>query len=138
VHLGRPIKILNTTIEREINRQVAQYDLTGSQGRIIGYLRHHLNEEICQKDLEREFELSHPTMSSILSRMESKGIIVTAPLPKDRRFKKVALTQKGLALEQEIFSYIENIESRLVTGFTEAEKKEVAELLHRMIQNLSE
>ncbi len=138
MHLSRQIKVLNTILEREINRQLASYDLTGGQGRIVGYLSHHLDEETCQKDLEREFELSHPTMSSILSRMESKGIIVTAPLPQDKRFKTIALTEKGLALDREIHSSIENMEARLVAGFTEAEKQEARELLHRMIQNLTE
>jgi DNA-binding MarR family transcriptional regulator len=136
--LSRQIKVLNTILEREINHQLASYGLTGGQGRIVGYLSHHLEQETCQKDLEREFELSHPTMSSILSRMASKGIIVTAPLPQDKRFKTIALTEKGLELDREIHSSIENMEARLVTGFTEAEKQEVRELLHRMIQNLTE
>lgn len=116
---------------------MAQFDLTGGQGAIIGHLRHHPNQEICQKDLEREFELSHPTMSSILSRMENKGIIATAPLAKDKRYKKVVLTDKGLALDREIFSHIEEMETRLLAGFTEEEKAAAFELLRRMIQNIS-
>lgn len=138
MHIGRMVKILNTSIEREMNRELAQFDLTGGQGAIMGYLTHHPGQEICQKDLEREFELSHPTMSSILSRMENKGIITTAPLEKDKRYKKISLTEKGLDLDREIFSRIEKMESRLLEGFSEDEKSEAFKLMHRLIQNISE
>ena len=138
MHIGRMVKVLNTAIERDLNRELAQFDLTGSQGAIMGYLTHHPGREICQKDLEREFELSHPTMSSILCRMESKGIIATAPLEKDKRYKKISLTEKGIALDREIFSRIEKMESRLLNGFSEDEIAEAFKLMHRLIQNISE
>jgi len=138
VHLGRMIKILNTTIERDMNRTLAKYDLTGGQGAILGYLVHHPGVEICQKDLEKEFELSHPTISSILARMEAKGIISTEPLEKDKRFKKVVLTEKGILLDREIFSHIEENEARLTSGFSEGEKQKIIELLNRVLQNINE
>lgn len=137
MHLGRMIKILNTTIERDMNRTLAKFDLTGGQGAILGYLVHHPEIEICQKDLEKEFELSHPTMSSIVARMEAKGIVSTEALEKDRRFKKIVLTEKGKALDREVFSFIEENDARLMHGFSEEEKQKMIELLYRMMQNVN-
>ena len=131
------IKILNTTIERDMNRTLAKFDLTGGQGAILGYLVHHPEIEICQKDLEKEFELSHPTMSSIVARMEAKGIVSTEALEKDRRFKKIVLTEKGKALDREVFSFIEENDARLMHGFSEEEKQKMIELLYRMMQNVN-
>ena len=135
MHFGRLIKTLNTTIERNINRQLAKYDLTGTQGIIIGYLSHNQDKEICQKHLEREFDLSHPTMSSILTRMESKGLIATSPLPKDRRYKKVFITEKGLDLDKDIFASIEEMEAKMVTGLSEEQQNELKSLLNVLIKN---
>jgi DNA-binding MarR family transcriptional regulator len=120
-----------------MNRQLAKYDLTGTQGIVIGFLKRNQDKEICQKNLEREFDLSHPTMSSILNRLESKGLIATAPLPKDRRYKKVFLTEKGLALDKEIFASIEKLEAKMCTGLSEVQQVELASLLNAIIQNIS-
>jgi DNA-binding MarR family transcriptional regulator len=136
LHFGRLIKTLNTAIERDINRQLAKFDLTGTQGTIIGFLRHNQDREICQKNLEQEFALSHPTMSSILTRMESKGLIGTAPLPKDKRYKKVFLTEKGLALDKEIAASIDKYEAKMCTGLSEEQQIEIKAYLNVLIKNL--
>jgi DNA-binding MarR family transcriptional regulator len=129
--------MLNTAMEREMNRQLAKYDLTGTQGSIIGYLRHNPEKEICQKHLELEFDLSHPTMSSILARLESKELIATVPLPKDRRYKKVFLTEKGLALDKEIFANIEKMETKMRTGLSEDQQNELISLINVVLQNIT-
>ena len=137
MHIGRLVKILNTAIQKDMNRRLAEFDLTGGQGIILGYLAHHQEGEICQKHLEQEFELSHPTMSSILSRMEEKDLIVTSPLEKDKRYKKVAISEKGIALDKQVFTYIEDMEAQLASDLTEEEKSQVIEILQKMIRNIS-
>ena len=66
------IKVLNTAIERILNKELAEYDITYTQATVIGYLKHHPEQDICQKDIEINLGLTHPTVSSILSRMEEK------------------------------------------------------------------
>ncbi len=138
MHFGRLIKTLNTAIERDINRQLAKFDLTGTQGIIIGFLRHNQDKEICQKNLEQEFALSHPTMSSILTRMENKGLIGTAPLPKDKRYKKVFLTEKGLALDKEIANSIDIFEEKMCTGLSEEQQIQIKSYLNLLIKNITD
>ena len=76
-------------------------------------------------------------MSSIVARMEAKGIVSTEALEKDRRFKKIVLTEKGKALDREVFSFIEENDARLMHGFSEEEKQKMIELLYRMMQNVN-
>ncbi len=137
MHIGRLIKILDITIEREMNRQLAQFDLTSTQGRILGFLNANQKNEVCQKDIEQEFSLSHPTMSNILQRMETKEMIFTAPLPQDRRFKKVSLTEKGKSLHQEILNHIEKMETQMRVGLPETKQEELISMLNSLIQNIS-
>ena len=137
MYIGRLVKALNITIEREMNRQMAQFDLTSAQGRILGFLNANQGKEVCQKDIEQEFGLSHPTMSNILKRMEIKELISTAPLPQDRRYKKVTLTEKGKSLHQEIINHIGIIEAQMRVGLTETQQEELISMLNLLIQNIS-
>ena len=65
-----------------MSRQMQDMDLTAAQARIVGYLFHH-DMPPCARDLEEYFELSHPTVSGLLSRMEAKGFIRMEPDEKD-------------------------------------------------------
>jgi DNA-binding MarR family transcriptional regulator len=50
----------------------------------------------------------------------------------------VVLTEKGILLDREIFSHIEENEARLTSGFSEGEKQKIIELLNRVLQNINE
>ena len=90
------IKVLNTAIERILNKELAEYDITYTQATVIGYLKHHPEQDICQKDIEINLGLTHPTVSSILSRMEEKNMIETRNMASDRRYKYIDLTEKAM------------------------------------------
>lgn len=46
-------------------------------------------------DLARAFQVTKATMTNTLQRLESKGLVVLAPDPKDGRSKNVDITAKG-------------------------------------------
>ena len=130
------VKILNTTIERNVNKELAAYQITAAQADILIYLHRHPDDTICQKDIEAALSLSHPTVSSILKRLEEKKLITTAPLPDDHRFKQINLTPKSQAVISDLFKKIDNIYLQAVKGFTSDEINHFTEFLHRMKDNL--
>lgn len=69
------IKMLNTAIERVMNREMSDLGLTYTQTTVIGYLLENRGQDICQRDIEYNLGLTHPTVSSILNRMEANGLI---------------------------------------------------------------
>ncbi len=114
---------------------LAKMDLTSAQGRIIGYLAHQAQPP-CARDIEEVFQLSHPTVSGLLSRLEKKGFIRLDPDPVDRRCKRVVLLPKGNACNEVIRLQIQENEDRIVQGFSEAEKEQFLNYLQRAMDNM--
>ncbi|MCD7948933.1 MAG: MarR family transcriptional regulator [Erysipelotrichaceae bacterium] len=129
------IKILNTAIENILNKEYAEFDITYTQATVIGYLNQHRDEEICQRDIEHALGLSHPTMSSILKRLEEKKLIRTQPLATDRRYKKIELTDNSMKMVDTIQEKMDCISDRLMQGISQSEEAEFVRVMDKIIQN---
>lgn len=129
-------KILNTAIERLLNQEMAELNITYTQATVIGYLSMHKGDEICQKDLEIGLGLTHPTLNSILSRLEDKELIQTEPLSSDRRYKKIALTTKSEEMHVVIKEKIMKISNRVFQGFDSEEQLLLGRMIEKSINNL--
>jgi len=133
--MGHRIKVLHFLMEQQMNRELAAQDLTSAQGRIIGYLCQQ-EQAPCARDLEEFFHLSHPTVSGLLNRMESKGLIEFRTDGMDRRIKRIYPLEKGMASFQQIVQSIKENEERMVRGFLPEEKELFGKLLERATHNL--
>lgn len=129
-------KILNTAIERVLNQEMAELDITYTQATVIGYLNMNKNSEICQKDIEHALGLTHPTVSSILNRLEEKSLILTEPLESDRRYKKIILTDKSSSMTSAIKGKIEKIEEKLFSGLSKKEIENLSNVINKLLINI--
>ena len=118
-----------------MDNALEKMELTAAQGRIMGYLAH-CKEPPCPRDLETEFQLSHPTVSGILSRLEQKGFIELRTDPDDRRCKRIYVLPKGKECHALMHETIQETERRIVDGFTPEEQEQFADLLQRAITNM--
>ena len=134
-HYGHSLRILHGCTDQFLSAAVTQMDLTPVQSRVVGYLAHR-SEPPCAKDVEEEFQLSHPTVSGILSRLEKKAFVEFRPDPADRRCKRIYVLEKGWELIGQIHRIINENEDRIVDGFTEEEKQQFAAFLERAIRNM--
>lgn len=134
-HYGHYLRILHGCTDQFLSAAVTQMDLTPVQSRVVGYLAHR-SEPPCAKDVEEEFQLSHPTVSGILSRLEKKGFVEFRPDPADRRCKRIYVLEKGWEHIGQIHRIINENEDRIVDGFTEEEKQQFAAFLERAIRNM--
>ena len=105
-HLGHRVRILSQAIRQAIDRKLCDLDLTGQQSFIIRYLSERQGEVVYPKDIERRFNLTHPTVSGLLQRLESKGFLTCEPDPDDRRYKRIVLTEKAAECQKEIWQHI--------------------------------
>ena len=134
-HYGHYLRILHGCTAQFLSAAVTQMDLTPVQSRVVGYLAHR-SEPPCAKDVEEEFQLSHPTVSGILSRLEKKAFVEFRPDPADRRCKRIYVLEKGWEHIGQIHRIINENEDRIVDGFTEEEKQQFAAFLERAIRNM--
>ena len=130
-------KILNTAIERILNKEMAELDITYTQATVIGFLNLNQSKDICQKDIEHGLGLTHPTVSSILNRLEDKKLIATEPFENDRRYKKIVLTNKSSDMALAIKEKKRKITERLFTGFTEDDAEMLSAIIKRLIANIT-
>ena len=71
--IGLLTKSINNAIEKERNRYLAEYDLTAAQSDVLRFVAtaNARGIEINQVDIEKEFNLSNPTVTGILKRLEA-------------------------------------------------------------------
>jgi DNA-binding MarR family transcriptional regulator len=116
-----------TFILRDIHNQIRQVIHKSSprfekgprsqlQGGILGYLYHHGDQPVYQKDLEKEFRISRATASNTLQVMEREGLIVRKALDKDARLKRIRLTEEAYQNHRQIEAQMELIEARMTGG----------------------
>ncbi|MBO5892318.1 MAG: MarR family transcriptional regulator [Oscillospiraceae bacterium] len=132
---GHSIRVLHWCTDQTISNALAEMDLTAAQGRIIGFLAHR-KEPPCSRDIEAQFQLSHPTVSGLLSRLEKKGFLEFRPDNLDGRCKRIFLLEKGLKCHELIHKTIHANEQTIVSDFTEEEKALFSHFLDRAIQNM--
>ena len=134
---GYLIRILQNCMDQAMTSALASMELTGAQGHIMGFITHR-KEPPCAKDIEEAFQLSHPTVSGLLARLEKKGFIEFRPDEKDRRYKRIYILEKGRQLHETIHAAIDSNEHKLVQDFTEEEKEQFHALLLRALHNMGE
>ena len=132
---GHYIRVLHWCTDQVITHALAQMDLTAAQGHIMGLLSHQ-KEPLCSRDVARALELSHPTVSGLLARMERKGFLQLRQDPRDKRARRIHLLPRGMECVAQIEEVIRANEQRMVRDFTEEERQRFMEYLDRAIVNL--
>lgn len=129
------IKMLNTAVERIMNQEMSALGITYTQATIIGFLIENQGKEVCQRDIEASLGLTHPTVSGVLSRMESNEMILTAPMPADRRYKKIILTDKAASLSEQINEIYKQAKARLFEGVTAEQREQMNAAVRTILKN---
>jgi|AKZA01.1.fsa_nt_gi Transcriptional regulators len=135
--LGIMIKRINTLFETEVNNILKKYDITKAQGDVLRYLNYHKNEKVSQRDIEKHFGISNPTVSGILNRLEVKDLIERKSCEKDARIKYITRTPKAEKLYEKIRYNIKRKEAQLKVGLSAEEEEQLFDLLHRILENMS-
>ena len=87
---GLKIAIINRAFRKRMDEKAADMGLTSVQLRVLGSisrLEASGETEVHQNDLERIEHVTHPAMTKLLQRLESKGFIQCVPSAKDRRYR---------------------------------------------------
>ena len=135
LHYGFLVRILHWCSSNAMDNAMEKLELTGAQGHIMAYLAH-AKTPPCPRDLEAQFQLTHPTVSGLLSRLEQKGFVELRTDPDDRRIRRIYVLEKGMQCHEVMHQTILNNEQRMVEGFTPEEQEIFSDLLQRAIRNM--
>lgn len=134
--IGPKVKALSNAMDQEMNRNTASLDLTSSQAFVLGYLVHHRGQPIYQKDVELAFDFSHPTISGILQRLESKGFVLFQVGKTDKRCKQILVTELAQQRHEAVIHKMLEVEAMCLSGMTEDEVAQLHRLLHIALKNM--
>lgn len=108
------------------------------QGGILGYLYHHLDEPVYQRDIEKEFRISRATATNTLQVMEKNELIVRKSQDKDARLKRIVMTESAREKHARVEEHMQFMDRRMLQGMTAAEVSELYRLLGKLRSNLEQ
>lgn len=123
MHIGYLIKQVFLMNQARLNTIFAEFDLTASQTFTLIYLfkTHERGEQVHQKDIEDAMDISNPSVTGILNRLEHKGLIHRVASTKDARVKNIVVSEQALELDKILREKFKENEEELVTALNDEE-----------------
>ncbi len=133
---GRLVRLGNA-INRHRNMQMAFMDLTSTQSEAIRFIIKNSDKDLTAKDLMDFMKLSQSTVAGIIDRLCEKGFIIRKKHETDARKVNILLTEKGVALNEQLREIGSEIEQLLLDGMTAEEVAEFNRLLQIALTNMN-
>lgn len=136
---GLKLAIINRAFRKKLDEKAGAMGLTAVQLRVLGSvsrLEAAGETEIHQNDLERIEHVTHPAMTKLLQRLESKGFIRCVPSDLDRRYKKITCTERSAGIHNMILKQDEEVLSELCRNFTREQREDLYQLADMLLENI--
>lgn len=124
------IKQAATQVDRERDRFAGSLGITGVQMSVIDFLANQKKNAAAQRDIEHEFDIQRSTTTVMLQRMEKNHLVERVVDPRDKRKKKVKLTEKAIALVKEIKQYMKKDDQQVLSHFSGSEIEAAKKVLN--------
>lgn len=142
---GKPLGFALRCLTKNMDKALKKYpgissaeNMTGTHAWILGFLHHHKDQNIFQKDVEKVMEINRSTATGILQLMEKNGLIYRESVPEDARLKKICLTEKAESLDELVHRDLDEVDKAMVKGMTQEEVDTLMILLSRLKRNLDD
>ena len=135
--LTREISRLDEKTHKYLNKitKLEEYfNLT--QIHVLVYLVRHIDEDVCQKDIEIEMGLKKATITGLIDILSDKGFVYRVQADDDRRKNYVKLTQKAMEFKDEIATHIHELDDFLIKGISEEELESFYETIDKINGNM--
>lgn len=93
---------------------------------------------ITQVELAKASNISSPSVSSALNKMEAEGLVKRVPDENDRRKVFVYITEKGRAQDDRIRQRFREVETIMMRGISSEEREALMATLRKMLCNMLE
>ena len=137
--IGFEINCMKKRIGRhlDLTLSAAGFDeVTILHGWMLSYISDHEEENLCQKDFEKRFQMAKSTVTGILQLMEKKGYITRVPSPKDGRQKTIRLTDRGREVHEQTVQVIDRMHREMEEGITEEERSVLKNVMEKLNRNM--
>ncbi len=108
-----------------------QFDLTEAQFNVLFSLKYN-PRNVTQSDLGKRLVVTRASVTSVLDRLEGKGLVTRVDVPEDRRIYHVVLTEKGGALVDEVEPLYREKIGETMEGLSERDCRDLIAVLERV------
>lgn len=130
---GMLINRLAHAMALDMDRRLRAYEVTLSQWFVLKQLWR--QEGRSQVELQDLLDLERATVNGLVQRMTRAGLIQSKPDPDDRRVQRIFLTERGRALQKITPALEEEVNTRVLEGFSDDERTFFIRLLARALHN---
>ncbi len=122
-------------VQKALLARIKGSGLTLGQPKVLDYLKDHNGSS--QKEIARGCHIEAGSLTSILNRMEEKGLVERRMLHGNRRNSYVFLTEKGEELRNLVTESFESIENEAFRGISEVDRQQFMKTFSRIYENLT-
>ena len=122
-------------VQKALLEQLKDTGLTIGQPKILDYLKEHDGSN--QKEIAKACFLEADSLTTILNKMEEKGLIERRILNGNRRSFHIFLTAVGKEKQQLVDTAFSEIEKKALADISEKEFEQFMSVYHRIYSNLS-
>ena len=122
-------------VQKALLEQLKDTGLTIGQPKILDYLKEHDGSN--QKEIAKACFLEAGSLTTILNKMEEKGLIERRILNGNRRSFHIFLTAVGKEKQQLVDTAFSEIEKKALAEISETEFEQFMSVYHRIYSNLS-
>jgi MarR family transcriptional regulator, organic hydroperoxide resistance regulator len=119
---------------KAFDEALAKHNLTASQLEVLRLVWQH--ELIEQRALQELLGIASPTLTGIVERLVERQMLRRLPSADDARVKLLALTEQGQALHGVLITIQDEVQARLLNGFSAAEVALLEQWLRRITANV--
>ena len=123
-------------VQKKLMEQLKDTGLTLGQPKVLDYLKDH--DGASQKEIAAGCLIEAGSLTSILNRMEEKGLIERKMLNGNRRTFHSFMTESGKKNQKLVEETFEKIEETALNNVSEEEQKVFMEIFLRIYRNLAE
>lgn len=121
---------------QKAKRMFEKYDLNKSHASILFAL--HQGKALSQKELAEKLNVTPPSITSAIQKMEKAGYIIRKADEKDQRIMRIILADKGAVCIQYIKDVAAQMDELMFQGINTEERLLLRRLLIQIFENLSE
>ena len=128
---------LNRKMRRHFSSYFIETPLTSIQALVLHYLLTESEKrDVFPKDLEEFLQIKASSVTSLLHNLERNGYLRRESLEDDGRYKKLVLTEKTLAIREEIFRRIDEYMKSMFVGIAEQDLQVFEKVILQMTGNI--
>lgn len=134
--VGTLVKCITNEYEKHFNQLLSSSGITASQCAVLNYLYETNKEYVNQKDIEHFLNLSNPTVTGLLKRLDEKGYVLVVPSAQDKRKKNVYLTEQAYDMQKRLDQSRKKMEKSMTRGMKKNEVQCLQKYLEKILYNI--